>query len=78
MMFHTQEALVADSTLHEWQHVVEQILLLNPFLVQNHVLLLIMMLKDMAQKHLLLKHYGDAPPEKELSLLISALTTRSV
>ena len=73
-MFHTREALVADSTLHVWQHVVEQILLLNQFLMQNLALLLILLLKDMAQKHLLLKHYGVAPPEKEPSPLSSAST----
>ena len=74
MMFHTREALVADSTQHVWQHVVEQILLLNQFLMQNHALLLILLLKDMAQKLLLLKHYGVAPPEKEPSPLSSAST----
>ena len=73
-MFHTQEALVADSTQHVWQHVVELILLLNQFLVQNHALLLILLLKDMAQKLLRLKHCGVAPPEKELSRLSSAST----
>ena len=75
MMYHTREALVADSTLHVWQHVVEQILLLNQFLMQNLALLLILLLlKDTAQKLLLLKHYGVALPEKEPSRLSSAST----
>ena len=54
-MFHTQEALVADSTQHVWQHVVELILLLNQFLVQNHALLLILLLK--ASRHRRRSHH---------------------
>ena len=73
-MFHTREALVADSTLHVWQHAVELILLLNQFLVQNHALLFILLLKDMVKKLLLLKHYGVELPEKEPSRLSSAST----
>ena len=73
-MFHTREALVADSTQHAWQHAVELILLLNQFLVQNHALLFILLLKDMVKKLLLLKHYGVALPEKEPSRLSSAST----
>ena len=74
MMFHTREALVVASNLHVWQHAVELILMLNQFLVQNHALLFILLLKDMVKKLLLLKHYGVAPQEKESSRLASAST----
>ena len=73
-MFRTREALVAASTLHVWQHAVELILMLNQFLVPNHALLFILLLKDMVKKLLLLKHYGVALPEKEPSRLSSAST----
>ena len=72
MAFHTREALTANSTLNVWQHVVELILLLHQFLVRIHLLLI--MMKDMAQKLLLLNHYDVVPPEKEPSRLSSALT----
>ena len=74
MMFLTPEALVAASTLHVWQHVVELLLMQNPFLVQNLLLLFILLLTDTVKKLLLLKHYGVALPEKEPSRLSSAST----
>ena len=73
-MFLTREALVAASILHVWQNAVELILMLNQFLVQNHALLFILLLKDMVKKLLLLKHYGVALPEKEPSRMSSAST----
>ena len=73
-MFRTQEALAADLIQHVWQRVVELILLLHQFLVQNLFLLHILLPKDMAPKLLLPKHCVAAPPENELSRLSSAST----
>ena len=70
--FRTREALTANSTRNVWPHVVELILPLNQFLVRRHLLLI--MMKGMAKKLLLLKHYGVALPEKEPSRLSSAST----
>ena len=75
MMFHIRETLVANSAQNVWQHVVEPILLLDQFLARNRALLLMMLLKDMAQKLLLLNHYGVVPLEKEPSRSSSASTT---
>ena len=73
-MFRTQEALAADLIQHVWQRVVEPILLLHQFLVQNLFLLHILLPKDMAPKLLPPKHCVAAPPEKELSRLNSTST----
>ena len=77
MMFHTREALIASSIQSVRLRVVEQILLLNQFLVRNRARLLMMLLKDMALKLLLLNHYGVVPLEKEPSRSSSALTRTS-
>ena len=72
MTFSTREALVADSIQYVWQHVVELILLMNQFLVRIRPLLLMMLMKGMAQKLQLLNRYGVVPLEKEPSRLSSA------
>ena len=78
MMFHTREALIANSTQNVWLHVVEPILLLHQFLVRNRVPLLVMLLMGMAQKLLLLNRYGVVPLEKEPSRSSSASTRTSM
>ena len=77
MMFRTRGALIASSIQSVRLLVVDQILLLDQFLVQNRARLLMMLLKDMAQKLLLLNRYGVVPLEKEPSRLSSASTRTS-
>ena len=77
MMFHTREALIASSIQSVRLRVVEQILLLNQFLVRIRPLLLMMLLKGTAQKLQLLNRYGVVPLEKEPSRLSSASTRMS-
>ena len=77
MMFHTREALIASSIQSVRLRVVDQILLLNQFLVRIRPLLLMMLLKGMAQKLQLLNRYGVVPLEKEPSRSSSASTRTS-
>ena len=77
MTFCTREALVADSIQYVWQHIVELPLLINQFLVLKLFILLILRLKDMAQKLLLLNRYGVVPLEKVPSRSSSASTKTS-